>query len=845
MKKLDWKKILPHVIAIVIFLVVALIYCKPALNGMVINQHDNQGWKGMAQQSFEYKEKYGHYPLWTNSMFSGMPAYQIALEPTHSVSNQYFTYFFTLGLSKPFNFFFLACVSFYILLMVLRINPWIGIMGAIAYAYSTYDPIIVAVGHDTKMLAIGYAPLVIGGLLLLFQKKYWIGAALLAVGFALQASTSHLQIVYYTLLIAGAATVAYLVAAAKSKTLGSAFLSIAIAIACGVVGFLSNAISLLPTYEYSKESMRGGQSELKLSSDKNTTEGGLDKDYAFRWSYGISETLTLMVPGIFGGSQGGQEYTSSEFADKLTELGYPEDQALGYANGVSYWGDQPFTSGPIYVGAIICALFIAGLFLIEGWNKWWIVAASVIGIVLAWGKNFEALNYFFFDYLPMYKKFRAPAMSLVMVQFCFPILAAMTLQTILFGSWDKATLQKKLKPVVYTLSGLVVVLAVFYVTFDYTAPATQDGGGDKGLQQNMTSGMLQQLSGGGAATPQVQQQADEFGKSFVEAIRSDRQSLFGKDLLRTIFLLIGAAALIYLFVQKRVKPTVVMVGIMLLSSLDLFAVGRRYFSERNFVEPDTYESVFTPTQADQQILNDKGYFRVFNQTTNAFNESGTSYFHNSVGGYHPAKLTLYQDIIENQLSKGNMQVYNMLNTKYFITAGAQNGQPIAQQNPAAFGPCWLVKGVKFVANGKQEMAALDNTNLRDTVVVQDKFKNLVQPIQPDSAASIQLIENRNDTILYQSTAAAPQFAVFSEVYYSAGWNAYIDGKKSDYLKVNYVLRGMSIPAGNHKITFIFEPRSYYLSDTITLWGTIILYLLVIAAIVVAVRKYRDDNARIS
>ncbi len=842
MKNFEWKKLLPHAIAVIIFLIVALLYCKPALEGKVINQHDNLGWKGMSQQSFEYREKYGHFPLWSNSMFGGMPAYQIAMDSRQPLSNQYLVTIFTLGLSKPFNFFFLACLSFYILLMVLRINPWIGIMGALAYAYSTYDPIIVAVGHDTKMLAIGYAPLVIGGLLLLFQRKYWIGVALLTSGFALQAATSHLQIVYYTLLIAAALTISYIIICYKNKELKNCAISIAIALGCGIVAFLSNAINLLPTYEYSKESMRGGESELKNTGDKNSTKGGLDKDYAFRWSYGISETLTLLVPGVFGGSHGGNEYSKSAFADKLVEMGYPEDQALGYANGVSYWGNQPFTSGPVYVGAIICILFIAGIFLINDWNKWWIIGASIFGIILAWGKNFEGLNYFFFDYLPLYKKFRAPSMSLVMVQFCFPILAAMSLQQILFGGWDKATLMKKLKPVLYTVGGIFVLLIICYISFDYVAPTMQDSGGDKRLEETFAGGMLQQMSGGGQATPQVQQQANEFGKSFVEAIRSDRKSLFGSDLLRMILLVSAAGLLIYLFIQKKIKPGVVMVGILILSSFDLFAVGRRYFNENNFVEAESYESTFTPTAADVQIKKDPGYFRVFNQTTNAYNESTTSYFHNSIGGYHPAKLTLYQDIIENQLSKGNMQVYNMLNTKYFITNNPQTNQPIAQQNPDAFGPAWLVKGIKYVADGRAEMAALDNTNLRDTVVVQEKFKNLVQPFQYDSAASIQLLANANDTIHYQITSSAPQFAVFSEVYYSAGWNAYVDGVKAPYTKVNYGLRGMSVPAGNHKITFIFEPKIYYTSNTLTLWGSIILYGLIIGAIVHYVRKYRKNDS---
>jgi hypothetical protein len=788
----------------------------------------------MAQQSFEYREKYGHFPLWTNSMFSGMPAYQIAMDQRHPLSSVYLSYLFTLGLPKPFYFFFLACVSFYILLMVFRINPWIAIMGALAYAYSTYNPVIVAVGHDTKMLALGYAPLAIAGLLLLFKKKYLIGAALLSTGFALQFSTSHLQIVYYTLLIAAAATIGYAIISIRSKAYKNIAISIAIAAGCGIIAFASNAVNLLPTYEYSKESMRGGQTELKSTNQKNNTKGGLDKEYAFRWSYGIGETLTLIVPGIYGGSQGGDEYSKSAFANKLAEVGYPEEQALGYANGISYWGAQPFTSGPVYIGAVVCLLAILGLFIVNDWNKWWLLGISLFSILLSWGKNFEAVNYFLFDYMPLYKKFRAPAMSLVIVQFCFPVLAALTLQQILFTTIEKAAFIKRIKPALYTAAGLLVILIACYFTFSYSAP------GDKGVEENFRNGMLQQMSAGGNADQSVQQRAAEFGKSFIAAIREDRKSLFGGDLVRTIFLMAAVAGMLYLFIQKKIKREIVLTGILLLSSFDLLAVGRRYFNDKNFVEQESFEGVFTPTPANQQISADKSYYRVFNQTTAAFEESTTSYHHNSIGGYHPAKLILYQDIIENQLAKGNMQVYNMLNTKYFITQGPQN-QVVAQQNPGAFGPVWFVKDIRYVADGQQEMDALNTTSLRDTAVVQQKFKVKIAPVAADPSASINLVVNNNDTVRYQSASSTAQFAVFSEVYYSAGWNAYIDGKKTDYVKANYVLRGLSVPAGKHDIVFIFEPKSYYLSNTIMLWGCIALYLLILGAIASFIKSNRNST----
>jgi hypothetical protein len=823
--KFDFKKLVPHVIAVVIFLIVALVYCKPALEGKVVNQHDNLGWKGMAQQSFEYKEKYGRFPLWSNSMFGGMPAYQIAMDQDYPVSNQWMVYVLTLGLPKPMNFFFLACICFYLLCLVLRINPWIGMAGAISYAYATYNPVIVAVGHDTKMLAIGYAPLVIAGFLLLFQKRWALGITALAAGFSLQMSTGHLQIVYYTLLIAGFITLGYLVDSVRKKELKSFFISIALAVCIGLMGVATNAINTLTTYEYSKESMRGGESELKDAKQKNTTSGGLDKDYAFRWSYGISETLTLLAPGIYGGSNGGAEFKTSKFADKLMEVGYPEDQALQGANQYAYWGDQPGTSGPVYLGAIICLLFVLGMFIETGWLKWSLFAASVFGILLAWGKNLEGLNYFLFDYLPLYKKFRAPSMGLVMPAFCFALLASVALNTIVVGKIAKEVLLKKLKTGGIAIGGLCALLILFYFTADYTSP------NDKALKENMSSAMLQQAAGGQQPTAEMQQQAESFGKGFVTALHEDRQALYGSDLIRTILLIAVAFTLLWLAVAGKIKPLPVMLALLVLTSFDLLAIGKRYLNDNNYVDKTDYEGSFTMSEADQQIKNDKGYYRVFNQAGDVFNESTTSYHHNSIGGYHPAKLQIYQDLIENQISKNNMQVLNMLNTKYFIFQNPQTGKPIAQQNPEAFGPCWLVKGIKYVANGKEEMSALDSTNLRDTAVIQTRFKEKAGP-QPvyDSSAFVKLVENRNDVIVYNTSAATNQFAVLSEIYYSAGWNAYIDGKKTDYVKTNYALRGIAVPAGNHKLEFKFEPQSYKTGNLLMLIGTILIFVCVVGGL---------------
>ena len=824
----DFKKLIPHAIAVAVFVVVALIYCKPAFEGKVLNAHDNIGWKGMAQQSFEQKEKLGHFPKWTNSMFGGMPTYQIALEGTHKVSFYYVSYVLTLSLPKPANFFFLACLSFYLLALVLGINPWIAIMGALSYAYSTYDPIIIGAGHDTKMLALGYAPLAIAGLLLLFKKRWWLGSAALSTGLVLQLSTNHLQIVYYTIIILGAITVGFLIDSLKKKELSTAFKAIAIAAVIGIISLGTNALGSLTTWEYAKESMRGGVSELKETKDKNTTSGGLDKDYAFKYSVGLTETFTLLVPGIYGGSNGGNEYKTSKFADKLVEVGYPEDQAIQNANGISYWGKQQPTSGPVYFGAVIILLFVFAMFFEKGWLKWSLFAAGLFGIILALGSNVDFINYFLFDYLPLYKKFRAPSMGLVLPQLCFVILTTVAANNLLFGAATADTVKKAFKQTAITAGVLVVILGYLYFTFDYVSP------NDARIKENMSGAMLQQAAQGKQPTPEMQQQAETFGKSFITAIQADRRGLFGSDLIRTIILLALTLIVIWLATNKKLKPVPVMAILLVLSAFDLLTVGRRYLNENNFVDPDEFNNAFAMTDADKMIKQDKGYYRVFNTTVDFTNESVTSYHHNSIGGYHPAKLQIYQDLIENQIGKNNMQVLNMLNTKYFIVQNPQNGQPVAQINPENFGPCWLVKGIKYVENGKEEMKALDSTDLRDTAVVQVKFKSLI-PNAPvyDSASSIKLIENKNDIINYESQANSNQFAVFSEIYYTAGWNAFIDGKKAEIVKTNYALRGLAIPAGTHKIEFRFEPYSYKLGDRLDLIAAILTYLIVFGGLFMA------------
>jgi hypothetical protein len=830
MKSSFLKKLVPHLLAAGIFLLIAVVYCSPVLQGKVVNQHDILGWKGMAQQSFEYKEKYGHFPLWSNSMFGGMPGYTIALDQKTPISIGYIYYLVTLKLPKPINYLWLACVCFYFLCQVLGVRPWLSVLGALAFAYSSFDPIIISVGHETQMQALATAPAVIASFMLLLQKKYWWGLSLLTIFFGLQVGSQHLQIVYYTVLLMGIIGISYFIYAIKQKQLAHAFTSFGLALIAGVIGFLTFAVSMLPLQEYSKETMRGGKSEL-TGDAKNKTKGGLDKDYAFQWSYGKNETFTLVVPNIYGGGSSATPFNSgSKFADKLTELGVPEENAIQMENGYIYWGAQTLgTSGPVYLGAVICFLFIFGLVYYRGWNKWWIIAASAIAILMAWGKNFSAFNYFLFDYLPFYSKFRAPTMALVIPQITFPLMAVLTVEQLLQDKRPRAEIWKQFRLSVFITGGILAILIFFYLGSDYKSET----------DTNTRDSFVSMLSRG---NPQGESQAVPIAQGMMKALQNDRQTLFGEDLIRSFILILLTVLVIGAYLRNKIKETVLVISLILLSSFDLLAIGRRYLNKDSFIESDEFNAQLSPTAADQQIEADPNKpFRVYDATdpNGPYNSSRAANFHNSVGGYHPAKLGLYQDLIENQLSKGNMQVFNMLNTRYFIVENPQNHQAAAQLNPMAFGPAWTVKAIKYVRNADEEMKALDSTHIRDTAIVQEKFKPLVK-LGPsfDSTATIKVKDYLNDIIRYDFNASTNQFVVFSEVYYDKGWNAFIDGQKAEYVKADYVLRGMSVPAGKHLIEFKFEPHSYELGDTLTNVTSILAYLLLITAIIIELRKKR-------
>jgi len=838
MKTRQWQ---PHLIAIAIFFVVSCLYCLPAFKGLVIDQHDTQGWKGMAQQSIEYKEKYGHYPLWTNSTFSGMPAFQILGENNY-VSLAILDPVLTLFLPKPASFFFLCCISFYILCVVLGVKSWPAIFGSIGYAFASYSAVLVAVGHTSKLSSMGYAPAVLAGLILLTQRKYILGFLTTLLFGTLLMYQNHLQILYYTFLMSVCVGVGFLVQTIKEKSWVEFGKAAGLAAFAGVLALSSYAITLMSTYDYSKETMRGGRSQLSVAGNStNKTKGGLDKDYAFGWSYGITETLTFIVPRMFGGSNPtvlNNEYVSefpetTKTAEVIAEkTGMQEEQARQISLQFSpYWGPQPSTQGTVYLGAVFCIAFIFGIFFYTGWHKGWIIGACVLGILMSWGKNFAAFNYFLFDYLPLYNKFRAPSMALVIPQLGIPLLGTLGLNAILHDSENAGLFQKRLRQALITTAAVVAVLAVLYFTLDYRSE------NDAMLRDNLSNNMLSQMSQGKAPTPEAQATAMDFGRSVTNALQDDRKSLYGSDLFRSLLFIVLTAGLFWAYAKKKVTGQVLSIALVFLGLVDLLQVDTRYLSSRNYVESEDFQTRFAPTTADLQIKRDTGYYRVFDATEpggsfeSTISSARTSYYHNNVGGYHPAKLGLYQDLIQNQLVKGNMQVYNMLNTRYFIVKNPQSNVPAVQQNPEALGPVWFVRSIRTVNDANEEMKALDQFTPADTAIL-EKTESAKIPFQPayDSTASIKLTSNLNDIMTYASEAQANQFAVFSEIYYPRGWKAFIDGKETPIVKVNYLLRGLAVPAGKHSIEFRFEPQSYLTGKKISVITGIISFLLLFAGI---------------
>ncbi|HEY8688564.1 MAG TPA: YfhO family protein [Chitinophagaceae bacterium] len=817
--KIGYKKLLPHLIAIATFVIVSILFCRPAFEGKVLQQHDMVSSAGMAKNAWDYRDKFGHFPLWNTNLFSGMPNYQVLIEGPHFLPN--FSSILALGLPRPANFFFIACICFYLLCIAFRCNPFVAIFGALAFAYSTYDPVIISAGHETKMMAIAYAPALLAGLVWLYEKKYWIGLAVTTFFATMEVTSNHPQINYYVFIAVVFMTVSYIIMWVKNKEWKHMAIALSLAAIGAMIGIFNSGVTFLTTYDYAKYTMRGGKTIE--TTDKGIVQkktSGLDNDYAFQYSLGKGETVTLMMPNSYGSSSSQTFDENSNLVKQLVEKNIPENNAVQLASSLpKYWGGiVEGTSGVVYLGAITCLLFIIALFVVRSPHKWWIAAAVVFTIFMAWGKYFPAFNEFLFNTLPMYSKFRAPSMALVVPQLLVPLLAALCLQQILFTEKTEEFLKANFKKILYAVGGLIVLIGIIYLMNDYSAPV------DKDIIAAYSSAQ------GGAETSRM----------IISGMIADRKEMFSGDLLRLLGFAVLVAALLYLRSKKIISSLVVVIILIVISTGDLFITGKKYLGEDNYTDADTYtETNFKPTQADALILQDKDpHYRVYNLAPDRFNESKSAYYHRSIGGYNAAKLRLYQDLIETQLSKNpmNMAVLNMLDTKYFLFPDQQTGVVNVQKNDSAMGAAWLVKEIKTVNGPVEEIKALDKFDPAQTAFI-DKAQNANIPqITFDSTAKIKLTKYNNDEAEYESDTRSDQFAVFSEIYYSAGWNAYIDGKKMPYYKVNYLLRGMPIPVGHRVIDFKFEPVSYKTGYTLATIGNILLYLLLIGGIYMSFRK---------
>ncbi|MFM8255174.1 MAG: YfhO family protein [Bacteroidota bacterium] len=801
-----FKHLLPHLGVLLIFLLATAIFCRPALEGGQLNQHDNVSWKGMAQNAFEYKTAKGHFPLWNPNLFGGMPNYQIAMEGKSILPD--LIQIFSLGLPKPMNFFFLACLFFYFLSLSMGASPLIGATLSLAYSFSTYNPVIIAAGHDTQMIATACMPLLLAGLILIYNKTYWIGLSVTTAGAHLLIAANHLQITYYFLLIAILLTLAFAVDWIKNKEwnhLGKAALATLFSALLAIGG---NALILWTSAEYSKYTMRGGK-EVSITADvvKSTKTAGLDTSYAFEYSLGNRESLTMLLPNAFGGGHSRNLEEGSPVAKKLIGAGVDEGNAEQLAQSLpQYWGSLPYTAGPAYAGVLLFVLGILGFFLNRGALSNGVLAFTLLGVFISWGKNFSAFNLFLFEYLPLFNKFRAPSMAQVIPQLGLA-LSSLLLMINIFQ--NKTELFSK-KTMVITAS-LFGSLFILWLLQDYAAPI------DEQILNAYTD----------------KNGSDQFARTIIAGLQETRSSLFGAALLRAILITAVLGGLFWAYIKKWLSLTITISLILVVSTIEIMTISYDYLDEGMYLSPEEYSAAnFAPTPIDQEILKDKDpNYRVLNLAASTFNDARTSYFHKSVGGYHAAKLRIYQDLIEKYFSNGlNQGILNMLNTRYVIISDPNTGQQSLVPNNQAFGNCWLVSQLVAAPSKAAVLDKIGSTNLQDTAIIEKEIYNGPVNFQKDSSASISLSTFDNDTLTYSVKCNTPQFAVFSEIYYPKGWNAYLDEKPIAYQSVNYVLRGLAVPAGKHTIKFVFEPESYKKGTAIMYASSFLILLVVIGGL---------------
>jgi len=821
MKEQFKKSAIQHAIIIAIFFAIAIFYSYPILQGNQLSAGDSVHWRAMSEEARAWSQKTGENPLWSNSMFGGMPTY---MTYTTGKSNFYLPTQFAImdWLPVPAFFFLLSMLCFYILMCSWKINRWVGFIAAIAYAFASYNLQIIAAGHNTKMLNIGYLPLALAGMHWVYNKKYWLGAGVALFAITMMISNMMYQIDYYLAIIMVFFGIGYLLQALKENKIKDFVIASLIMLGVGILSVGPSLNLFLVNKEYAKYTMRGGQSEITIGQKEKKTSGGLNKDYAFQWSQGIGETFTLLVPNLYGGGGQTDVGTGSHVYETLTSLGVGEEASTQFSqNADTYWGAQPFVSGPFYFGAVIIFLFVLGLFIIKHNFKWVMVGVAALGIMMSWGKHFSTLNYFLFDHLPYFNNFRTPNMVMVIPGAMLCIIAFWALNELISEKFDAKELINQIKKSVIIVGGLCLLLGVggrMFLSFK--------GENDDQIK----SRMIQQLGNN-----------EQAGTQLYNAIVEDRPAIAMKDGIRSLAFILLAAAILWLFAQKKLSMKMALAGIGLLISVDLMGIGLRYLNTDNYVPKEDFEAQFNPRPVDLQLKKDTDpYYRVYDITKDPYNEAMQAFHNKCVGGYHPAKMETYQDLINFHLSSGKMnaQVLDMLNTKYILFNG-QGQQATIQPNPDACGNAWFVSNVNVVNSANEEMTGMNAENFGDTAnvanpwkaketaIVQQKYwKQGVTSFVKDSSTKIQLTTYGLNNLTFRSSNTNNGFAVFSDIYYPAGWKAFVDGKETDIVKTNYLLRGLFLPAGNHTIEFKFHPDTYFKWYNVS-WASSFLILLIV------------------
>lgn len=824
MKNIPLKKLYPYIGAFLLFVIIAYVYFPPLFEGKIVHQSDISSWRGAANEAIEFREKTGQEPLWTNSMFGGMPTTMISTIYKGNYLQQLYNNLFWGP--RPASYLILAFVSFYLLMLSLGVRSWVAIAGALAFGFCSYNFQIMQVGHNAKMVAIAFMPMVLASVIFAFSRNRWLGAVFLGISLAFEIMANHPQITFYLAMVILFYGGAQLYLAIKNKTLPSfiktgVLLFVAAGLAAG-----ANVNHLWPTWEYTKYTMRGG-SELTLNQ-QNQTENGLNKEYATAWSYGIEETFNLLIPNFNGGASAGELGKNSETYKFLKQAGAQQaDQIIKQLP--LYWGPQSFTAGPMYMGAVAIFLFVLGLVLIKGPMKWWIASLSLLVLLLGWGRHFMVLSNLFYDYVPLYNKFRVPSMILVVLQLTIPLLGFYTVWKIVKGDFERAVVLKGLKISLLIVGG-ICALFVFLPGLAGSFSAAADSNYPDWLQQ---------------------------------CLPQDRKALLRSDALRSLVFVVLTAGCIWGIVRGKLKMERLLIVLCVLLALDMWTVDKRYLNNGHFVTQREFNNQFQARPVDKIILEDESLdYRVLDLSVNTFNDSHSSYFHKTIGGYSAAKLQRYQDLIDYFIapkidaviqeakqgatyssltqSLSTDPILNMLNTKYIIVDA--NSNPI--ENRSAYGNAWFVKDYELVNTADEEIIKLAQIEPSEMAVIAKEFAPIVQDrgINFDDSATIQLISYAPNKLEYRTRAKDEQLAVFSEIYYPKGWHVYVDGQEVEHFRTDYVLRAMFVPAGEHVITFEFRPDSYFVGSKISAASSgLLLFALFGFIMIYIIRYYRKDT----